>query len=417
MQGSTAESQRQQWTAPGDIFSVLLILGGDVVQLALANLAGGYLTPLTFSFGSVAYAISAVLSAIGENRLMRCPPEVSLQIINLKSGYRRANQSWVLGRLFQTYTFWMPKDVAEKANNVCAFKVPADEEARSSTMDMQIHRAALCIAIYNWSDSRSVGIPSRDWVWWSGVVMTAIQLGISAIPLGVEGDWSILLVTAAGNILSYASGSLPQWRREKWDAQKLNAEKQVALTRGNGSHHVIIVHGLRGELDLEALAAGWTSDMTSTRFFTFVLAIMWLALLITSTGIKTNTWYLLAIGGLGMLHNLLVAGTPRYPPSLGLPIELVKISSEHGEIPAVFGEEKVMWTLMELEQKYENHGRSLLEEFFPGRLNEWEEKWWAESDPLKRHRLLKETKRRVNQSTNIAKSTEAIKAPAHRNVS
>ena len=41
----------QQWTNPGDVFSVLLILGGDVVARALAQLAGSRLTPVTFSFG------------------------------------------------------------------------------------------------------------------------------------------------------------------------------------------------------------------------------------------------------------------------------------------------------------------------------------------------------------------------------
>lgn len=40
-----------QWTQPGDVFSVLLILGGDVVARALAQLAGGWLTPVAFSFG------------------------------------------------------------------------------------------------------------------------------------------------------------------------------------------------------------------------------------------------------------------------------------------------------------------------------------------------------------------------------
>ena len=40
-----------QWKNPGDVFSVLLILGGDVVARALAQLAGSRFTPVTFSFG------------------------------------------------------------------------------------------------------------------------------------------------------------------------------------------------------------------------------------------------------------------------------------------------------------------------------------------------------------------------------
>lgn len=40
-----------QWTHPSDVFSVLLLLGGDVISRALAQLAGGIVTPVTFSFG------------------------------------------------------------------------------------------------------------------------------------------------------------------------------------------------------------------------------------------------------------------------------------------------------------------------------------------------------------------------------
>ena len=40
-----------QWKNPGDVFSVLLILGGDVVGRALAQLTGSRFTPVAFSFG------------------------------------------------------------------------------------------------------------------------------------------------------------------------------------------------------------------------------------------------------------------------------------------------------------------------------------------------------------------------------
>lgn len=42
---------RDQFNHPQEVFSVLLILGGDVVARALAQLAGGPLTPVAFSFG------------------------------------------------------------------------------------------------------------------------------------------------------------------------------------------------------------------------------------------------------------------------------------------------------------------------------------------------------------------------------
>ena len=42
-----------QWKNPGDVFSILLILGGDVVARALAQLVGSRVTPVAFSFGTL----------------------------------------------------------------------------------------------------------------------------------------------------------------------------------------------------------------------------------------------------------------------------------------------------------------------------------------------------------------------------
>jgi hypothetical protein len=48
---ATAEATRDQWTYPQDVFSILLILGGDIVARAIAQLAGTWITPVAFSFG------------------------------------------------------------------------------------------------------------------------------------------------------------------------------------------------------------------------------------------------------------------------------------------------------------------------------------------------------------------------------
>lgn len=48
----TSNALREQWTKPSDVFNVLLILGGDVITRALAQLAGSGFAPVTFSFGS-----------------------------------------------------------------------------------------------------------------------------------------------------------------------------------------------------------------------------------------------------------------------------------------------------------------------------------------------------------------------------
>ena len=51
----------EQWSNPSDVFSVLLILGGDVVAGALAQLVGSGVTPVAFSFGMYNSSLSSPL--------------------------------------------------------------------------------------------------------------------------------------------------------------------------------------------------------------------------------------------------------------------------------------------------------------------------------------------------------------------
>jgi hypothetical protein len=45
---------RNEWRSPSNYaFTILLLLGGDVVACALAQLVGDRLTPVAFSFGTV----------------------------------------------------------------------------------------------------------------------------------------------------------------------------------------------------------------------------------------------------------------------------------------------------------------------------------------------------------------------------
>ncbi|KAJ5355825.1 hypothetical protein N7517_010434 [Penicillium concentricum] len=427
-----ASTFRAQWVNPSDLFSILLIIGGDVIGVALAAVSGGPITPVTFSFGWVSYAISALLTAQSEDRLMPPAPDSSLRVINIGTGYMRFNRSWTLGRVFQNYEYWMPAEVEQRLQNHPVLY--QDEEAGNADTEMpgkataatetylnprkfvSPHQARLCVSVYEWAldGPYPVAKPGYDWVYWLGIVVTVIQLGISAIPFGLDKDWSIFLVTVAGTILSYASGALPQWRKEKWACRTLERRKDVALTLGNGTQHVVVVLGAKGGLDLEDMAGGqllddgegrarrsrWMQLMSpsnTTRLMTFLLAVLWLMLLLTSTGIQEHAWYLLAVGGAGMLQNLIAAGAPRQPAMLGIPIRLAMRSNSGNEgspIPMVFAEFKVMHTLMELELDFKGAGRALLPEFFPGGggLQPWEEKWWSSNEPDVRRQLLRAAK-------------------------
>ncbi|OCL10926.1 hypothetical protein AOQ84DRAFT_336700 [Glonium stellatum] len=369
---------RTQWSQPSDVFSLLLILGGDVIQLALSS----PLTPVAFSFGWVAYAVSAMLASVAGSSGPSVP-EIPLLAFNLESRRSLTNQSWLLARVVRYYEFWMP-------NEVKGILDPKPVTYKKDLNDLEgivvPERKALCVAMYKWRTGGGYkpGIPKHDWVWWSGIVVTVVQLGISAVPFGLHNDWSIFLITACGTTLAYAFSLLPQLNYlRRWNRPVRG--KNIALTQGNGFRHVIII--LKGEdsVDLERLADGFYSDTGLIVGYKAVLGILWILLLATSVGIRTNTWYLLAVGFLGMAQNLVVARAPRHPDALGIPLEFV---------PGIIAEEKVMWTLMELELKYPNFGSALLMEFFPGLLLQWEERWWRSEDLGERRAWLDDNKRK-----------------------
>jgi hypothetical protein len=67
-----AEILATQWLNPSDALSILLLLGPDIVQRAVAQQAGRSITPVAFSFGWVAYATGALLSAFGGKSFEMC---------------------------------------------------------------------------------------------------------------------------------------------------------------------------------------------------------------------------------------------------------------------------------------------------------------------------------------------------------
>jgi len=91
---------RQQVKNPSETFSLLLIIGGEIVQKAIAQGAGLRINFVCFSFGWVAYAFSAMLSAFGDGRMMP-DPDYPATVINPKSYMRKSNASWVISRLIR----------------------------------------------------------------------------------------------------------------------------------------------------------------------------------------------------------------------------------------------------------------------------------------------------------------------------
>lgn len=72
---------------------------------------------ITLALGWVAYSMNALVSAVGENRLMPLS-DCQCITINGRTGYVRANSSWVIGRLVRDYEFWMHRDVKSTLDDV-----------------------------------------------------------------------------------------------------------------------------------------------------------------------------------------------------------------------------------------------------------------------------------------------------------
>lgn len=365
---------RSQWTNPGDIFSLLLLIGGDIVQKAIAQLVGKHvkltekgqkfgITPVAFSFGWVAYAFVSLMSAVGDHQLMPTP-DLPCIVINVENGFVTNNKSWILGRILRDH---------ESANEVD----PATVSIRIDVFDQKpIRRADI------------------DFVWVLGWVVMIVQIVLSIVPWIVYDDWAIFLITICGTILALVTGALPQWQMEKWAGRPLGAGKKkvTCLTRGNGSSHIMVLLGDSDAWDVESLAGAKSKVLKGTVLVTMVLAVLWTALLISASGLKEHSWFLVGVGGIGMLQNLYAAGsyreagtsnfhiTKRGPRStiiarrqkvkdIGDSDDDVKDTSTDWLTPLPEDEiVNVMGALMELEKDVPEAGLALLKAFFPGGL-------------------------------------------------
>ncbi|EKM55703.1 uncharacterized protein PHACADRAFT_184478 [Phanerochaete carnosa HHB-10118-sp] len=369
---------RAQWQNPTDILTVLMIIGGDVVQCALAQLVGScMITPVAFSFGWVAYSFSAILSAVGTGNVMP-EPDMDVSCINVKTGYDRDVKSWVLARLYRDL-------------------IPPP---------LKIPPKGLTLLFYETLTQSATGVRNADWVVFLGLFVIVFQLGIACIPGALQGNWVILIITIGGTLLAQVSAALPQWQEEMWRARDLITQSKrdkiasevVCLTAGNGSSHVVVIKSVGHGLKLEDLAAGRIVPSRLTAAMTFALAFLWIAHLMTVQSVENDGWYLLAIGGVGMLQNVISAGVRRRADALGFHLKCYKIHKD----------EKVFKALQGAEDIEPHVGLALLDTFFPGGLREEEEKW--REDKKKEKKGGEQEKRRQEGGENTAVSIQPVSA-------
>jgi hypothetical protein len=362
----------QQWVSPSEILAVLLLIGGNIIQMALAQLSGSPIVPVAFSFGWASYAFSALLSAVGDRKLMPSPEFASI-IVDAQSGDIRPNNSWVLGRILRD----MEMKVVQRIG---------------WTLWVHVY-VAIDPKLKQRGPHGLVRTLIRDWVWTMGVVTIFVQLAISVIPWALHGNWSIFLVTLAGTAMSLICGAIPQWKTEKW-ACRGNSKRTVALTRGNGSRLVAVIIGNGVGPNLGDLAIGRVILGKGTRSIIALLAVLWLALLCTVPAVKDDTWYLMGIGLFGMIQNVAAAGATRAPEDFNIPLEFCGEFSEHS----------VMATLQKLEIEYPGVGAALLRVFFPFELRPHEVEWWDKTKETKANRKLEQTGKQLTQDLAVEKA-------------
>ena len=144
--------------------------------------------------------------------------------------------------------------------------------------------AGLVVSVWKFDSERKDRLqsPGRDILFWSGIIVAILQLAISTIPLGVYGNWGVLLVTGAAILLCFITGMWKQWGREKWACRQIEPGKKRAyiLTRGNGAQHAIIIQCDGFGLNLEDLCTGFDNlDSPAipkfTRFAMIALGVLW----------------------------------------------------------------------------------------------------------------------------------------------
>ena len=367
---------KSQVRNPTGILAVLLIIGGETVQKACAQLVAGLrlpygergtdnadqkyfsFTPVAFSFGWVGYAFSTLASAFSDGALM--PVADVPGLVLTVGGQWKNNENWVIGRLLRDL-----------------------EMEHKRELEGQTKKGGM--GIYFYKSKVGAGKPNRDRIWWLFILAYAAQFGLAVggpflVHSADRRNWTVLMITAAGTALALLTGSMPQWGEEKFSARRVtkNSGQRYILTRGNGHAHVFVIEVIKDAYfkNLDDMATRRPFRSSLTRVAIVVLAILWIFLLTIVGGLEEDGWFLLGIGLVGMAHNVLVANRKRLSAAHGLP--LVPEGPDSVDLGSVFD------ALLEIEFGRDEGGRgigsALRPIFLPAGLKPDQEKIWAEWD-------------------------------------
>jgi len=223
-------------------------------------------------------------------------------VIHGHSGQIRANNSWILGRLMRDYPTWMSKEVRRRTQAAIA----------QSTQVPKPPSVSLCVGVYQPVARPKRGKPIWDKVAVSGLMFVILQLVLSAMPFFWAKNWLPFAITLIGTLLAWLPLAILPWTDEKWTCRK-GPTAPFIITKGNGHQHAIVILGSSLGLHLEDLATSQRPVSGTVKLQVLGLATLWVLFLVASrsVGSSSSALWLLAVGAVGMLQNILVAAWPR----------------------------------------------------------------------------------------------------------
>ncbi len=130
-------------------------------------------------------------------------------VVDAETGHSRTTKTWVLGRLLRDADDKLDKSMK---NEMAHVSPETEEEIHDPAVQSGEHSLgppkqpweALRVTVYEVDPEppRPHGVPTLDWVWYSGFVVILIQLIIAMLAWILDGNWGDFLITASGNLLA-----------------------------------------------------------------------------------------------------------------------------------------------------------------------------------------------------------------------
>jgi hypothetical protein len=142
----------------------LLLLDGEIVNWALAQLTGAPLTAVTFSFGKTlldveyvradgssgwtSYAVNMLLARVGDTKSMLARRDGPVTVVTAKNGYIRENQSWVIDRIMGDYEARMDPAVKKRLNRMLDQRHKYMRKTPPGELRYHVPDKQVCVSLY-----------------------------------------------------------------------------------------------------------------------------------------------------------------------------------------------------------------------------------------------------------------------------